>query len=271
MSAFLFQNIWLILITALLFFFGIFSMKFNFLYQLYGLFSKKVLNQKIVPIDDVVTLTLFHREDEPLKRLMLDEAQSARLDRLWADLRYVSQDALLLVDVFEQLWQYATQDADPKAFEPLRQPINDRAAAFRRMLSESEPRHVEALVGWAERAYRRPLTSTEAEALRELYRTLRAKELPHAEVVRLVLARVLVSPHFLYRGETPGPALAQVPLSDRELATRLSYFMTSSLPDDVLLGVAAAGQLREPDVLAAQARRLMKDERVRRMAIEFAC
>ena len=234
-------------------------------------FPAALCYQKIVPIDEVVTLTLFHREDEPLKRLMLDEEQSARLDRLWADLHYVSQDALLLVDVFEQLWQYATQDADPKAFEPLRKPINDRAAAFRRMLSESEPRHVEALVGWAERAYRRPLTSAEAEALRELYRTLRAKELPHAEAVRLVLARVLVSPHFLYRGETPGPALAQVPLSDRELATRLSYFMTSSLPDDVLLGVAAAGQLREPDVLAAQARRLMKDERVRRMAIEFAC
>ena len=234
-------------------------------------FPAALCYQKIVPIDEVVTLTLFHREDESLKRLMLDEAQSSHLDRLWSDLHYVSQDALLLVDVFEQLWQYATQDADPKAFEPLRQPINERAAAFRRMLSETEPRHVEALVGWAERAYRRPLTSLEAEALRELYRTLRAKDMPHAEAVRLVLARVLVSPHFLYRGETPGPALAQVPLSDRELATRLSYFMTSSLPDDVLLGVAAAGRLHEPDVLAAQARRLMKDERVRRMAIEFAC
>ncbi|NBQ57171.1 MAG: DUF1592 domain-containing protein [Opitutaceae bacterium] len=234
-------------------------------------FPAALCYQKIVPIDEVVTLTLFHREDEPLKRLMLDQAQSSNLDRLWTDLHYVSQDALLLVDVFEQLWQYATQDADPKAFEPMRKPINERAAAFRRMLSDTEPRHVEALVAWAERAYRRPLTSSEAEALRELYRTLRAKDLPHAEAVRLVLARVLVSPHFLYRGETPGPALAQVPLSDRELATRLSYFMTSSLPDDVLLGAAAAGRLHEPAVIATQARRLLKDERVRRMAIEFAC
>ncbi len=236
-----------------------------------NIFPAALCYQKIVPIDEVVTLTLFHREDEPLKRLMLNEAQSAQLDRLWSHLRYVSQEALMLVDVFEQLWQYATQDADPKAFEPLRQPINDRAAAFRRMLTESEARHVDALVGWAERAYRRPLTSAEAETLRDLYRVLRAKELPHADAVRLVLARILVSPYFLYRGETPGPAVAQVPLNDRELATRLSYFLTSSLPDEALLEVAATGRLHEPDVLAAQATRLLKDDRVRRMAIEFTC
>ena len=234
-------------------------------------FPAALCYQKIVPIDEVVTLTLFHREDEQLKRLMLDDAQGAQLDRLWAHLHFVSQDALLLVDVFEQLWQFATQDADPKAFEPLRQPINERAAAFRRLMIESEPRHVEALVELAERAYRRPLTREEAQGLRELYRTLRTKELPHEEAVRLVLARVLVSPHFLYRGETPGPALAQVPLSDWELATRLSYFMTSSLPDEALLTAAATGRLHQPEVLAAHAHRLMQDDRVRRMAIEFAC
>ncbi|MEI8089819.1 MAG: DUF1592 domain-containing protein [Opitutaceae bacterium] len=234
-------------------------------------FPAALCYQKIVPIDEVVTLTLFHREDEPLKRLMLDEAQGAQLDRIWSHLHYVSQDALMLVDVFEQLWQFATQDADPKAFEPLRQPINERAAAFRSMLTESEPRHLEALVGWAERAYRRSLTSSEAETLRDLYRTLRAKELPHADAIRLVLARILVSPNFLYRGETPGPALVQVPLSDRELATRLSYFMTSSLPDAALLKAALDGRLHEPDVLVAHAKRLMKDDHVRRMAIEFAC
>jgi Protein of unknown function (DUF1592)/Protein of unknown function (DUF1588)/Protein of unknown function (DUF1587)/Protein of unknown function (DUF1585)/Protein of unknown function (DUF1595)/Planctomycete cytochrome C len=234
-------------------------------------FPAALCYQKIVPIDEVVTLTLFHREDEQLKRLMLDDAQGAQLDRLWSHLHFVSQDALMLVDVFEQLWQYATQDADPKAFEPLRQPINERAAEFRRLMIQSEPRHVEALLRFAERAYRRPLTSDEAKALRELYRTLREKELPHEEAVHLVLARVLVSPHFLYRGETPGPALAQVPLSDRELATRLSYFMTSSLPDEALLLAASTNQLHHPEVLAAHAQRLMKDDRVRRMAIEFAC
>jgi hypothetical protein len=234
-------------------------------------FPAALCYQKIVPVDEAVTLTLFHREDDPLSRLMLDDEERERLDRLWAQLRYVSQDALTLVDAFEQIWQYATQDGDPKAFEPLRQPINDRAAAFRRLLVESEPRHVDAVVALAERAYRRPLTPTEREDFRRLYRALRDKELPHDEAVRLVLARVFVSPHFLYRGETPGPAHAQVPLNDWELASRLSFFLTSSLPDTPLLAAAAAGKLREPDVLAEHARRLTADDRARRMAVEFAC
>ena len=104
---------------------------------------------KIVPVDEVVTLTLFYREDDHLRRLMLDDAQAAQLDRLWDELHFVSLDALKLVDAFEQLWQYATQDADPKVFEPLRQPIQDRAVAFRRQLSDAEPRQLAALLEFA--------------------------------------------------------------------------------------------------------------------------
>ena len=58
---------------------------------------------KIVPVDEVVTLTLFYREDDHLRRLMLDEAEAAQLDRLWDELHFVSLDALKLVDAFEQL------------------------------------------------------------------------------------------------------------------------------------------------------------------------
>jgi hypothetical protein len=234
-------------------------------------FPAALCYQKIVPVDEAVTLTLFHREDEPLVRLMLDDTRRERLDRLWAQLRFVSQDALTLVDAFEQLWQYATQDGDPRAFEPLRKPIEERAAEFRRQLVASEPRHLDALLRFAARAYRRPLTASEGEGFRHLYQALRGKELPHEEALRLVLARVFISPHFLYRSETPGPALAQVPLNDWELATRLSYFLTSSTPDAPLMTAAAAGRLRDPDVLAAHARRLTSDDRARRMAIEFAC
>src|SRR5262249_6855669 len=86
------------------------------------LFPAALCYTKIVPVDEVVTLTLSYREDHHFVRLMLDDAQAARLDRLWDQLHYVSQDALTLVDAFEQLWQYATQDADPKVFEPMRAP-----------------------------------------------------------------------------------------------------------------------------------------------------
>lgn len=226
---------------------------------------------RIVPVDEVVTLTLFYREDDHLRRLMLDDAQAARLDRLWDELRFVSQDALTLVDAFQQLLEYASQDGDPKLFEPLRQPILDRADAFRRTLLDAEPRQLDAALAFAERAYRRPLRPGEADALRALYRRLRDEGLPHDDAWRLVLARVLVAPAFLYRVETPGPGAEPSPVSDWELAGRLSYFLWSSAPDDALRDLAAAGRLRDPDVLAAQARRMLADEKARRLATEFAC
>ncbi len=226
---------------------------------------------KIVPVDEVITLTLFHREDEPLCRLMLDEREKAELDQLWQRLHFVSHDALTAVDAFAQLLEYASQDSDPKLFEPFRKPIHERAAAFRKQLFDAEPRHVDAILDFAARAYRRPLTEEENRQLRDLYRKLRQQELPHAEAVRLTLARVLVSPAFLYRLEKAGSGTLPGPVSDWELASRLSYFLWSSMPDPELRAAAAAGKLQELDVRVAQARRMLKDARVRRLAIEFGC
>src|SRR5690349_1187174 len=189
------------------------------------LFPAALCYTKIVPVDEVVTLTLYYREDDQLRRLMLDEAQAAELDRLWAELHYVSQDPLKLVDAFEQLWQFATQDADPSAFTPMREPIKQRAEEFKKLLVETQPAHLDAVLKFAERAYRRPLTGAEQDELRSLYRKLRAEEIPHDKAIRLTLARVLVSPAFLYRSEKPGPGKQPVPVNDWELATRLSYFL----------------------------------------------
>lgn len=225
----------------------------------------------IVPIDEVVTLTLFYREDEHLRRLMLDDAQAARLDRMWNELHYISHDAVTLVDAFEQLWQYATQDADPKVFEPMRKPIQERAAAFQQLLIDTQPRHLDALLDFAARAYRHALTENEKDELRALYRKLQGLELPHDEIVRLTLARILVAPAFLYRLEKPKPGVEPGPVSDWEMASRLSYFLWSSMPDAELSAVAVSGRLRDPDVLVAQMRRMLRDPRVRRLATEFAC
>ncbi|MGE3818491.1 MAG: DUF1592 domain-containing protein [Isosphaeraceae bacterium] len=226
---------------------------------------------KIVPVDEVVTLTLFYREDDLLRRLMLDDAQTARLDRLWDELRFVSQDALTLVDAFQQLLEYASQDGDPSLFEPLRQPIMERAAAFRQRLVEVEPKQLDAVIAFASKAYRRPLQADEVDALRQLYRDLRREELPHDDAWRLVLARVLIAPEFLYRVETPKPGKSSSPVSAWELASRLSYFLWSSVPDEALRELAESGRLSDPDVLAEQARRMLKDDKVRRLATEFAC
>lgn len=235
------------------------------------LFPAALCYTKIVPVDEVVTLTLFYREDEHLVRLMLNDAQKAELDRYWDELHYVSQDAVTLVDAFIQLMEYATQDADPKVFEPLRKPINDRAAAFKQRLIDDQPKQLEALIDFAARAYRRPLRNEERAELRSLYAKLRKEELPHEEAFQLILARILVAPSFLYRIEKPVEGSQQGPVTDYELASRLSYFLWSSMPDAELLKVAAAGTLRDPKTLMDQTKRMLADAKTRRLATEFAC
>jgi hypothetical protein len=234
------------------------------------LFPAALCYTKIVPVDEVVTLTLFYREDDCLRRLMLDETQTAEIDRLWAELHFISQDALRLVDAFDQLWQFATQDADPSAFEPLREPIKRHATEFRKLLVDTQPAHLEGVLKFAEGAYRRPLTNVEKDQLRGLYRKLRGEEIPHDEAIRLTIARVLVAPAFLYRAEEAAPGDRPGPVNDWELATRLSYFLWSSAPDIELRSAAACGNLRDPAVLAAQTRRMLRDPRVSRLAAEFA-
>lgn len=237
------------------------------------LFPVALAYSKIVPVDEVVTLTLFYREDEPLARLMLTEAEARQLDRLWSELHFVSQSPLKLVSAFEQISEFATQDRPDlvEAFKPLRKPIFDAAAAFEKAVVAAEAPQVDRLVKFAARAYRRPLTAAEARELRALYRRLRDEELPHEDAFRLTLARVFVAPAFLYRLEAAPSGTASAPVSNWELANRLSYFLWSSQPDDQLRAAAASGTLGQPRVLAAQMRRMLADSKVRRLATEFAC
>lgn len=226
---------------------------------------------KIVPVDEVVTLTLYHREDDQLKRLVLSGEEAARLDGLWHELHFVSGDALQLVDAYEQLWQYATQDADPSAFEGLRQPILDRAAEYRAELAATEPVHLDAVLGIARRAWRRPLAVSEVAGIRSLYAKLRGEKIAPDDAIRAILARVFVAPAFLYHLEKAPPGEASQPISDHELAARLASFLWSSLPDAELSALADANELHEPAVLAGQVRRMLGDPKVDRLAIEFGC
>jgi hypothetical protein len=130
---------------------------------------------------------------------------------------------------------------------------------------------LEALLAFAQRAYRRPLVENERTELRELYRKLRAQEMPHEEAFRLTLARVLVAPAFLYRLEQPGPGREPLPISNWELASRLSYFLWVTQPDPELRQVAATGQLHDAKTLSEQTQRMLRDERTRQLATEFAC
>jgi len=237
------------------------------------LFPAALCYARIVPVDETVTLTLFHREDSQLRRLMLDDQQAAQLDHLWDELYFVSQEPLKLVVAFEQISEFATQDRPDlvKAFKPMLKPITDRATAFQQRLIAVEPGHLRSVLRFADRAWRRKLTAGEKSALLALYRTLRKSGNSHDETIRLTLARVLTSPAFLYRREQTAPGKRATPVSHAELATRLSYFLWSSLPDDRLREVADQGALMREESLLAETRRMLTDDRVRRLAIQFAC
>ena len=120
------------------------------------------------------------------------------------------------------------------------------------------------LTNLARRAFRRPVTAADIEAPMSFYRQARKTGGNFDDGIRAGVARVLSSPYFLYRiekdpaGIRPGAAH---PVSDIELASRLSFFLWSSIPDEKLLDLAAAGRLREPAVFAAQVNRMLGDER----------
>lgn len=130
----------------------------------------------------------------------------------------------------------------------------------------------EILTTLARRAYRRPVDETDLARLMPFYRAGRAQG-SFDTGVQLALRRILASPSFVFRTEQDPDhvaAGAAYLVSDLELATRLSFFLWSSLPDDALLEVAAAGRLREPDVLEAEVRRMLADPRASALAENFA-
>ena len=207
---------------------------------------------KIVPDDEIICLRLFFREDDVLDRLFLDDGRRRQLDRLWTELRYVSQQPLVEERNYPQFLGFVSQDGP----EPLRkfkttteQGVHQRAAEFTKDLEAAAPKQLDALLDFASRAYRRPLEEKEKTDLRNLYDALRKKEMTHEEAFRLVLTRVLVSPAFLYRIEQPAAGQGSQPVSPWELATRLSYFLWATTPDAELRDAAAgrqAGRRRRP-------------------------
>jgi hypothetical protein len=122
------------------------------------------------------------------------------------------------------------------------------------------------------RAYRRPVADADLERILPFYRDAR-READFDAGIEAALSAVLVSREFLFRVERDSPGLppkTAYPVSDLELASRLSFFLWSSIPDDELLDVAARGELRKPDVLARQARRMLADPRAKSLVTNFA-
>jgi hypothetical protein len=133
---------------------------------------------------------------------------------------------------------------------------------------DQRPCAMEIVTSLAERAFRRPVTEEDVSGLMAFYDAGFAQGGFEAGV-RDAVAAVLASPYFLYRAEG-GSDVGTVALSDLELASRLSFFLWSSVPDDELLEVAEAGRLGEPRALAQQVRRMLADDRAKSLVEAFA-
>ncbi len=259
------------------------------------------------------------RDDLPLMELILDDSGQKQLNRLWDEFDFIADytnrtweqfyfnqsgavdtgdpedgrprpvdkaldDPAVIFEMRDAYLAKAAADPgnDPVALEAVRyhfQWINDTLRRIQRMRLDAEPSHVDSLLRFAARAYRRPLSAAEQEELRTYYRTLRQKDgLTHEEAIRDLIVSVLISPKFCYRldlgdagmltsqkGASKQQPLYQ-PLSNSSLASRLSYFLWSSMPDEELL---AAGNLQKRGVLISQVRRMLKDPRAKGLALEF--
>jgi hypothetical protein len=140
--------------------------------------------------------------------------------------------------------------------------VNDDAACARTVLT-----------ALARRAYRRPPTAPEVDRVMGFFSSGRRTGGTFDAGIENALAFMLVTPQFLYRFERDpdqaGPD-GVYRLSDLELASRLSFFIWSSIPDDQLLNLAVAGRLRHPGVLDQQVKRMLSDERARALGANFA-
>ncbi len=225
----------------------------------------------------------YHRDDRFLTEHILDDATRAELDQAWADLLtsfdYHNTFLRFVVKKFgldlpeADVAKLTTEkiDALPSAARPYVKRLHDDFVAAQNALRAAEPKRLEETLHFAELAWRRPLTEAEKNRLSAFYKNLRDGGADHPDAIRGTLARILVAPGFLYRME-PRHGVAKskwIALSDSELASRLSYFLWSSVPDAQLSRVAAAGKLKNPDELARQARRMLHDAKARRFATEF--
>jgi len=239
----------------------------------------------------------YHRDDRFLTEHILDEATRAQLDQAWTDLltafeyhnaflRFVVRKFKLELEEGGSVGNLRQEWIDKTPDEPRRfvMSLTQQYASAQQALQAAEPGHLEDALRFAQLAWRRPLSDAEKSRLRTFYASLRDEaKLDHPEALRTLLARILVAPAFLYRLESPtradaGPGVAVavaprgrgiVPLSDSELASRLSYFLWSSIPDTELSRAAAAGELRKPEQLTRQAQRMLRDPKARRFATEF--
>jgi mono/diheme cytochrome c family protein len=157
-------------------------------------------------------------------------------------------------------------------------PIGKKSPAYKNIINVRPPKTAaeataaarSILNRVASKAYRRRVTDQELGRLMSLYQQSRIDGNDFDASIRFTLQAILVSPHFLYKVERPVPKGEIRKLNDFELASNLSYFLWSTMPDDELFRVAARGQLSQPDVYRKQVKRMLASRRSLALVQNFA-
>jgi cytochrome c551/c552 len=199
---------------------------------------------------------------------LVDRVRSAGVDEAYSDFRVNSQftpaggiQTVVITGPYK-----ATSAGDT--------PSRRRVLTCRPASAAEEPDCAKQIVSTlARRAYRRPAQPDEVETLMKFYQQGRADGGDFEGGIQQALSRLLVSPAFLFRVETAPrsvPAGTAYRLSDLDLASRLSFFLWSSIPDDDLLDAAVKGRLRDPKVLEQQVKRMLADPKSEALTSNFA-
>jgi cytochrome c553 len=165
-------------------------------------------------------------------------------------------------------WTIEEQRAEPTA--------ERRAVHYRLFGSEpgEEPRDGRraaraVLAAFLPKAFRRPVETAEIDRVMAMYDRAAERGDPYEERVKLALKAALVSPEFLFRMEQRPTTPGNHPLGQYELASRLSYFLWATMPDETLFTLARDGRLQDPKTLAAQVERMLDDPRARAFTSSF--
>jgi len=249
----------------------------------------------------------YFRDDKPLYDLVLDARQQKELDEMWREMDFIASTTTrtyIQFYLFETrlaakgpeggapipeheitseariravedtyLQRAAKNETAIKAIQEHFDSVNQTIRWVETTRVQAERAQLNALRQFAARAYRRPLTPAEADDLMSYYHSIRQKDgLSHEDAMRDLLAGILMAPDFCYRINAVAVRAGASdvgPLTDSALASRISYFLWSSMPDDELLAHAAAGDLHKPEILAAETRRMIQHPRIRGLAVEF--
>jgi hypothetical protein len=231
--------------------------------------------------DEFVVKIKYLRDDRFAIDKLLDKGTGARLDHAWNDLYASFEYHDNYLNLLAKHYKFdlkgkkvadldeAQVNAMPPDLARYARPVRAEYQRVMAAQAAARPGHLEDSLKFAAQAWRRPLTVREKESLRAFYDSMITSGMDHRQSIRALIARVLVAPAFLYRVEQAADVAAAKPLTQWELASRLSYFLWSSIPDAELSRAASAGELADPAGIQRQVKRMLKDAKARRLSTEF--